>query len=95
MIERSKRNDRLLQKFDAKRQALKVIIKKSNDDDERMRAIFALAKQPVRASRTSQTTRCELCGRPHAVYKKVRLCRICFRQNLMIGNVPGGKKSSW
>lgn len=95
MIERSKKNERLLKKYDAKRQALKLVIKKTNDEDERMKAIFALANQPVRASRASQKSRCKLCGRPHGYYKKVQLCRICFRQNLMIGNIPGGRKSSW
>ena len=24
-------------------------------------------------------TRCELCGRPRAVYRKFRICRLCFR----------------
>ena len=25
-------------------------------------------------------TRCERCGRPHSVYRKFKLCRICFRE---------------
>jgi small subunit ribosomal protein S14 len=40
-------------------------------------------------------TRCELCGRPRAVYRKFRICRICFRTLANEGKVPGVKKSSW
>ena len=40
-------------------------------------------------------TRCERCGRPHAVYKKFKLCRICFRELAYKGQIPGVKKASW
>ncbi len=39
--------------------------------------------------------RCRLCGRPRAYIRKFALCRICFRQNALLGNIPGVKKSSW
>ena len=40
-------------------------------------------------------TRCERCGRPHAVYRKFKLCRVCFRELAYKGQIPGVKKSSW
>jgi small subunit ribosomal protein S14 len=40
-------------------------------------------------------TRCERCGRPHAVYKKFKLCRICFRELAYKGQIPGVRKASW
>lgn len=40
-------------------------------------------------------TRCERCGRPHAVMSKFGLCRICFRELAHKGQIPGVKKSSW
>ncbi|MDR1781924.1 MAG: type Z 30S ribosomal protein S14 [Bacilli bacterium] len=40
-------------------------------------------------------TRCERCGRPHAVLRKFKLCRICFRELANKGEIPGVKKSSW
>mgnify|MGYP002645149187 FL=1 len=40
-------------------------------------------------------TRCNRCGRPHAVLKKYGLCRICFRELAYKGQIPGVKKSSW
>jgi small subunit ribosomal protein S14 len=40
-------------------------------------------------------TRCELCGRSRAVYRKFKICRICFRRLANEGKIPGVKKSSW
>ena len=40
-------------------------------------------------------TRCEICGRPHAVLKKFGICRICFRELAYKGQIPGVKKASW
>ena len=39
--------------------------------------------------------RCELCGRPRAVYRKFRICRICFRNLAHEGRIPGVRKASW
>ncbi len=39
--------------------------------------------------------RCRLCGRARAYIRKFALCRICFRQHALLGNLPGVKKSSW
>ena len=39
--------------------------------------------------------RCRICGRARSVYRKFALCRICFRQHALLGNIPGVKKSSW
>ena len=40
-------------------------------------------------------TRCERCGRPHSVYSKFHLCRVCLRELAYKGEIPGMKKSSW
>lgn len=40
-------------------------------------------------------TRCALCGRSHAVYRKFGLCRICFRRLALKGEIPGVRKASW
>ena len=40
-------------------------------------------------------TRCERCGRPHSVYRKFKLCRICFRELAYKGQIPGARKASW
>ena len=50
-------------------------------------------KKPKFSSRAY--TRCELCGRARAVYRKFKVCRICFRTLANEGKIPGVKKASW
>ncbi len=40
-------------------------------------------------------TRCQRCGRPRAYMRRFGLCRICFRQMALAGNIPGIVKASW
>jgi small subunit ribosomal protein S14 len=40
-------------------------------------------------------TRCQRCGRPRAYLRKFKLCRICFRELALQGQIPGVVKSSW
>lgn len=40
-------------------------------------------------------TRCQRCGRPHSVYRKFGLCRVCLREMAHRGELPGVTKSSW
>jgi small subunit ribosomal protein S14 len=95
MIAREAKKLQLVKKHQAKRAEIKKTIKSSTDFDEIMEAQAKLAKLPVNSSSTRHTKRCNQCGRPHAVYRKFGLCRICLRQQLMTGNVTGGRKSSW
>lgn len=44
---------------------------------------------------TREYTRCTRCGRPHAVYKKFGVCRVCFRELAHLGELPGVMKASW
>ena len=39
--------------------------------------------------------RCQRCGRPRAFLRKFRLCRICFREMALKGEIPGVRKASW
>lgn len=52
------------------------------------------AKQKPKFS-TRRVRRCERCGRARAVYRKFKLCRICFRQLAHQGQIPGVRKASW
>ena len=45
--------------------------------------------------KTRAYSRCKVCGRPRAVYREFGLCRICFREMVSQGVIPGVKKSSW
>jgi small subunit ribosomal protein S14 len=44
---------------------------------------------------TRRVRRCELCGRPRAVYRKFGICRICFRNLAHMGQISGVRKASW
>lgn len=39
--------------------------------------------------------RCALCGRRHGYMRQFGICRICFRENALAGNIPGVRKASW
>ena len=39
--------------------------------------------------------RCQRCGRPRGYYRKFGLCRICFRELALRGEIPGVTKASW
>ncbi|MCJ7682359.1 MAG: type Z 30S ribosomal protein S14 [Candidatus Aminicenantes bacterium] len=39
--------------------------------------------------------RCRICGRSHGYYRKFDMCRLCFRELALKGEIPGVTKSSW
>ncbi len=47
-------------------------------------------KYPVRVHH-----RCKRCGRPRGFIRQFQLCRICFRELALKGDIPGVAKSSW
>jgi small subunit ribosomal protein S14 len=55
---------------------------------------IAKAERPAKY-RVQQHNRCLRCGRPRAYIRKFGLCRICFRQLALAGQLPGVRKSSW
>jgi len=57
-------------------------------------ALKLRAKQKPKYS-VRKNNRCELCGRSRAVYRKFRICRLCFRLLAGEGRIPGVRKASW
>ncbi|MFQ5535359.1 MAG: 30S ribosomal protein S14 [Sphingomonadales bacterium] len=95
-IERNKKRERLVAKFAARRAALKDIANDASlPGEERFAARLELAKLPRNSSPTRVRTRCELTGRPRAVYRKFKLSRIAVRELASHGQIPGMVKSSW
>jgi small subunit ribosomal protein S14 len=95
ILQRELKKAKLVKKYLVRRQELKKVIKSASDMDEVMQAQISLAKLPLNSCPARHSTRCQQCGRSHAVYKKFGLCRICLRQQSMFGNVAGIRKSSW
>ena len=95
-IQRNLKRIRLNKKFKKKREALKKIIKnKKLPLDERFAAQLKLTKLPKNSSRIRIRNRCEITGRPHGVYRKLKISRITLRQLTLEGKMPGMIKSSW
>ncbi|MBV0933845.1 30S ribosomal protein S14 [Marinobacterium weihaiense] len=96
MIQRELKREKLASKYATKRAELKAIIASPNSsEDDVWDAQIALQKLPRDASPVRKQRRCQVTGRPHAVYRKFGLCRNQLRQAAMRGDVPGLKKASW
>jgi len=95
-IERNLKRVRMVKKFEKRRKELKKIIKnKKLPLNERFAAQLKLSKLPKNSSKTRIRNRCEITGRPHGVYRKLRISRIALRQMASSGKIPGMTKSSW
>jgi small subunit ribosomal protein S14 len=44
---------------------------------------------------TRQVNRCRICGRPRAYMRRFEMCRVCFRNLALRGEIPGVTKASW
>ena len=95
-IQRNLKRIRLAKKFLKKRENLKKIIKnKKLPLEERFAAQLKLAKIPRNSAKIRIRNRCEISGRPHGVYRKLRISRIALRDLALNGKIPGMTKSSW
>jgi small subunit ribosomal protein S14 len=96
MIAREVKRQKLVEQYASRRAALKAVI---NDQErpmeERFRASLKLAKLPRNSSATRLHNRCQLTGRPHAYYRKLKVSRIALRELGSHGQIPGLVKSSW
>ncbi|MSN96201.1 type Z 30S ribosomal protein S14 [Campylobacter sp. FMV-PI01] len=58
------------------------------------KSMIAKAKRKAKFSSRAYT-RCQICGRPHSVYRDFGICRVCLRKMANEGLIPGLKKASW
>ena len=95
-IERNLKRIKMSNRFASKRKKLKAIIKnKKLPLNERFAAQLKLSKLPKNSSKTRIRNRCEITGRPHGVYRKLKISRIALRKLGLEGKIPGMVKSSW
>ncbi len=96
MIAREAKRVKLVAKYEAKRKALKEIIRDPNASfEDKEAAQLQLQKLPRDSSRSRLRNRCNLTGRPHGYYRKFGLSRNKLREATMRGDVPGLSKASW
>ena len=89
---RIKLSDRLYKK---RKSLKKIIMNKKLALDERFVAQQKLSKLPRNSAKTRVRNRCQITGRPHAVYRKLKISRIALRKLGLEGKIPGMIKSSW
>src|SRR5271154_3224164 len=95
-IEKNKHRQKLTAQYAAKRAKLKAILRdKQVAGEERFVAQLKLSAMPRNGAATRIRNRCELTGRPRAVYRKFKLSRIALRELASTGQIPGMVKSSW
>ena len=95
-INKNNKRIKLSNKFYSKRLKLKkIIMNKKLPLEERFRAQQKLSKLPRNSAKTRVMNRCEITGRPHGVYRKLKISRIALRKLGLEGKIPGMVKSSW
>ena len=95
-INKNIRRLKLSNKFYQKRKKLKMIImNKKLSLEERFKAQMKLSSLPRNSAKTRVRNRCQITGRPHGVYRKLKISRIALRQLGLEGKIPGMVKSSW
>ena len=95
-INKNNRRIKLSNKLYKKRMKFKkIIMDKKLSLEERFKAQQKLSKLPRNSAKVRVMNRCQITGRPHGVYRKLKISRIALRQLGLEGKIPGMVKSSW
>ena len=95
-VNKNNRRIKLSDRFFKKRQHLKkIVMNKKLPLEERFNAQQKLSKLPRNSAKIRVMNRCQITGRPHGVYRKLKISRIALRQLGLQGKIPGLVKSSW
>tara|TARA_B100001057_G_scaffold200128_1_gene200821 strand:- start:4080 stop:4385 length:306 start_codon:yes stop_codon:yes gene_type:complete len=95
-INKNNRRIKLSDKFYIKRKKLKkIVMNKKLPLEERFKAQQKLSKLPRNSAKNRVMNRCQITGRPHGVYRKLKISRIALRKLGLEGKIPGLIKSSW
>ena len=95
-INKNNKRIKLSERLFKKRQKLKkIVMNKKLPLEERFKAQQKLSKLPRNSARVRVMNRCQITGRPHGVYRKLKISRIALRQLGLQGKIPGLIKSSW
>ncbi len=95
-INKNNRRIKLSDRLFKKRKALKkIVMNKKISLEERFKAQQKLSKLPRNSAKNRVMNRCQITGRPHGVYRKLKISRIALRDLGLQGLIPGMTKSSW
>ena len=95
-INKNNKRIKMSNRFYNKRIKLKkIIMNKKLPLEERFKAQQKLSKMPRNSAKNRVMNRCQITGRPHGVYRKLKISRIALRDLGLSGLIPGMTKSSW
>ena len=95
-VNKNNRRIKLSDRFYKKRLELKkIVMNKKLPLEDRFKAQQKLSKLPRNSAKSRVMNRCQITGRPHGVYRKLKISRIALRQLGLQGKIPGLVKSSW
>ncbi len=95
-INKNNKRIKLANKFYNRRKKLKnIVMDKKLSLEERFKAQQKLSKLPRNSAKVRVRNRCQITGRPHGVYRKLKISRIALRKLGLEGKIPGMVKSSW
>ena len=95
-INKNNKRIKLSNRLYSKREKLKkIVMNKKLPLEERFKAQQKLSKLPRHSAKVRVMNRCQITGRPHGVYRKLKISRIALRQLGLQGKIPGLVKSSW
>lgn len=95
-VEKNKKRIKLAKQYESKRKKLKkIVMDKKTNLNERFEAALKLSKLPKNSAKIRIRNRCEITGRPHGYYRKLKMSRIALRELASMGKIPGMTKSSW
>ena len=95
-VNKNNKRIKLSEKFFKKREKLKkIIMNKKLPLEERFKAQQKLSKLPRNSAKNRVRNRCQITGRPHGVYRKLKISRSAWSQLGLQGKIPGMVKSSW
>lgn len=87
---------KMVEKFAAKRRALKAVLSNPNSSDaDFFQAQKKLAELPRNSSLTRVRNRCSITGRPRGFHRRFGVSRLVLREMVANGLIPGVIKSSW
>jgi small subunit ribosomal protein S14 len=95
MIARDVKRKKMVERFAAKRAALKASFEAATDPMQRLEIHRRIQSLPRNSAPSRRRNRCWATGKPRGVYRDFGLCRNQLRQRAHQGLLPGVVKSSW
>ena len=95
-IQKNLNRETLINRLKKKRELIKkTLMDKNVPFEDRIKAQIKMDSLPRNSAKNRVMNRCQITGRPHGVYRKLKISRIALRDMASSGKIPGMTKSSW